>query len=126
MNYGLAGNQGDFLIITNELLTNATPGGDPVEDYRVYRSSAAGGSYNAKVYLIDQLVDQFAYGIKMHPLSIRNFLRWARRNYALPLKNVLLIGKGVVYTMFRFNEANPDMNKLCLVPTFGNPASDIC
>jgi hypothetical protein len=125
INYGLAANQGDFLIITNSILTNATAGGDPVEDYRIYRSSAPGGSYNAKIYLIDQLVDQFAYGIKMHPLSIRNFLRWARRNYANPLKNVLIIGKGVVYNIFRLNEANADMNKLCLVPTFGNPASDI-
>jgi hypothetical protein len=117
-NYGSAANQGDFLIITNSILTNATPGGDPVEEYRAYRSSAVGGSYNTKVYLIDQVIDQFAYGIKMHPIAIRNFLRWARRNYALPLKNVLLIGKGVVYPTFRYNESNPDMAKLCLVPTF--------
>jgi hypothetical protein len=125
VNYGLAANQGDFLIITNSVLTNATAGGDPVEDYRQYRSSAPGGSYNAKVYLIDQLEDQFAYGIKMHPLSIRNFLRWARRNYSLPLKNVLLIGKGVIYVSYRMNESNINMPKLNLVPTFGNPASDI-
>jgi hypothetical protein len=125
INYGLAANQGDYLIITNSVLTNATAGGDPVEEYRQYRSSATGGSYNAKIYLIDQLVDQFAYGIKMHPLSIRNFLRWARRTYSSPLKDILIIGKGVTYNLFRFNEFNPDMNRLCLVPTFGNPASDI-
>lgn len=125
IDYGLAANQGDFLIITNSVLTNATPGGDPIDEYRQYRTSASGGSFNAKVYLIDQLIDQFAYGIKMHPLSIRNFLRWARRNYSLPLKDVLIIGKGVVYPTIRFSESNPDMTKLCLVPTFGNPASDI-
>jgi hypothetical protein len=124
-NYLLAGNQGDFLIITNSVFTGATSGGDPVEEYRQYRSSPSGGNFNAKIYLIDQLVDQFAYGIKMHPLSIRNFLRWARRNYSNPLQDVLIIGKGVVYPTIRQNESNPDMNTLCLVPTFGYPASDI-
>ncbi|MBN8861814.1 MAG: hypothetical protein J0H92_00500, partial [Sphingobacteriales bacterium] len=77
INYGDPSNQGDFLIITNQVLTGLSGGADPVEDYRQYRSSAQGGGYAAKVYLIDQLEDQFAFGIKMHPLSIRNFVRWA-------------------------------------------------
>jgi len=125
VNYGTSANQGNYLIITNQLLTGAVGGTDPVEDYRAYRSSPQGGGYNAKVYLYDQLEDQFAYGIKMHPLSIRNFLRWARTNYSAPLTNVLIIGKGVLYSQFRVAEANPDVYKLDLVPTFGNPASDI-
>ena len=40
----------------------------------LYRSSPAGGGYNAKVYDIDQLIDQFAFGIKTHPYSIKNFI----------------------------------------------------
>ncbi len=125
INYQLAANQGDYLIITNAALTGATGGDDPVEDYRNYRSSPQGGSYNAKVYMIDQLVDQFAFGIKKHPLSIRNFLRWARRTYSSPLKNVLLVGKGVAYSTSRSLENNVNIDLLDLVPTFGNPASDI-
>lgn len=125
VDYGLAANQGDYLIITNSALTGATPGGDPVEDYRLYRSSPQGGGYHAKVYLIDQLVDQFAFGIKMHPLSIRNFLRWARASYSAPLTNVLLIGKGVIYTSYRTGQSNADMGLLQLIPTFGSPASDM-
>lgn len=124
VNYELAQNQGDFMIITNALLTGASGPGDPVEDYRQYRSSADGGSFTAKVYLIDQLIDQYGYGIKMHPLAIRNFIRAARDKNALKPRFVLLIGKGVVYTSFRPNEANPNMARLQLVPTFGNPASD--
>lgn len=124
IDYKLTANQGDFLIITHSSLVGNAGGIDPVEDYRIYRSSANGGSYNAKVYLIDQLEDQFGLGIKKHPLSIRNFLRWARANYASPLKSILLIGKGVVYTQFRSLQNNPDIEKLNLVPTFGNPASD--
>ncbi len=125
VDYSLPANQGDFLIISNALLTGATTGGDPVDEYRAYRSSGPGGGFNAHVYLIDQLEDQFAAGIKRHPLSIRNFLRWARVKYARPLKNVLIIGKGVIYTQFISGQSNPDMDKLNLVPTFGNPASDI-
>ncbi|MFC0771680.1 putative type IX secretion system sortase PorU2 [Terrimonas alba] len=124
IDYKITANQGNYLIITHPVLTAASGGTDPVEDYRTYRSSPQGGGYNAKVFNIDQLVDQFAFGIKKHPLSIRNFLKWARANYSSPLKSVLLIGKGVVYTQFRAQESNPDMDKLGLVPTFGNPASD--
>lgn len=124
VDYKITANQGDYLIISHPVLTSATAGGDPVEDYRTYRASATGGSYNAKVYMIDQLVDQFAFGIKKHPSSIRNFLRWARANYSAPLKDVLLIGKGITYTFFRSYETDPNVEKLDLVPTFGYPASD--
>lgn len=124
INYAISANQGDYLIITHPGLTSLSGGDDPVEEYRSYRNSAQGGSYNAKIYLIDQLEDQFGLGIKKHPLSVRNFLRWARANYAVPLKNVLLIGKGVIYTQYRTNQTNVNIEKLNLIPTFGNPASD--
>lgn len=124
VNLALAANQGDFLIISHPALTNGANGSNPIEEYRAYRGSAQGGSFNAKVYMIDELVDQFGLGIKKHPLSIRNFLRWARANYSSPLKNVLLIGKGVNYTQFRISEHLPDIEKLDLVPTFGYPGSD--
>ena len=124
IDYKVAANQGNYLIITHPTLAAASGGADPVEDYRAYRSSPQGGSYVARTYMIDQLVDQFAFGIKKHPLSIRNFLRWARVNYFSPLKSVLLIGKGVIYTRFRSQESNANIDQLDLVPTFGNPASD--
>jgi len=124
VDYASPANQGDYLIITNPLLTAASGAGDPVEDYRQYRASALGGSYTAKVYLIDQLVDQYAFGISMHPLSIRNFIRRARDKNALKPKYVLLIGKGVLYTSYNANQSAPGMARLQLVPTFGNPGSD--
>lgn len=124
IDYSLAANQGDFIIITNALLTSASGPEDPVEEYRQYRASAAGGGFTAKVYLIDQLVDQYAFGIKMHPLSIRNFIRRARDKNALKPKYVLLIGKAVVYNSYVTNQSAANMELLQLVPTFGNPASD--
>lgn len=120
----LPANRGDYMIITNAALLNGSNGSHPVDDYQAYRSSSLGGGYNAKVYLIDELVDQFGFGIKMNPLAIRNFIRWARANFGFPLKNVFLIGKAITYNLFRAYESNADMNKLFFVPTFGNPASD--
>lgn len=124
VNYALPANQGNFLIITHPTLTNGANGTNPINDYKAYRSSTQGGGYNVGVYMIDELVDQFGLGIKKHPLSIRNFLRWARLTFSEPLKDVLLIGKGVNYTQFRLNESNPDIEKLDLIPSFGYPASD--
>lgn len=124
INYGAPDKQGDYLIITHPSLYNGPGGSNPVADYQAYRSGVAGGSFTAKIYEIDELVDQFAFGIKKHPASIRNFLRWARATYAVAPKYVLLMGHGLVYTQYRYNESNPDVEKLNLIPTFGIPASD--
>ncbi|NOT51630.1 MAG: hypothetical protein HOP10_10165 [Chitinophagaceae bacterium] len=123
-NYALAANQGDYLIISHPDLTTATSGGNPVDNYKTYRSSTAGGSHGTKVYMIDELTDQFGLGIKKNPLAIRNFIRWARATFDMPVKNVLLIGKGITYTQYRSNESNPNVEKLSFIPTFGQPASD--
>jgi hypothetical protein len=125
VDYRLPQNQGDYLIISNPLLFNGPSGTNPVEEYRQYRSSSNGGSYNAKTYLADDLVDQFAFGIKKHPAGIRNFIMFARNNFSVAPKHVLLLGKGVNYIHQRIYESNPDIQKLNLVPTFGWPASDI-
>jgi hypothetical protein len=130
INYGSPANQGDYLIISNQVLYNASDGSNPVENYRAYRSSPAGGSYSAKIYDIDQLIDQFAFGIKKHPSSIKNFIQYALNNYSTAPKFVFLIGKGVNYVNYRANESSANattksnLEALNLVPTFGNPASD--
>lgn len=125
VNYSLTVNQGDFLMITHASLLANVGSSSPVEDYRAYRSTTLGGGHKAKVYLIDQLIDQFAFGIRLHPLSVRNFIRYARNTYADPVKNVLLIGKGVEYVSNRNNLSNPNLGLLSLIPTFGTPASDM-
>jgi hypothetical protein len=125
INYAAAGNQGNFAIITHQAMTAGAGGSNPVEDYRAYRASAAGGSHTAKIFMMDQLIDQFSFGIKNNPLSIRNFLRWTKANFSSPVKNVFLIGRGVNYAQFRLNESNVNIDKLSFVPTFGSPASDV-
>jgi hypothetical protein len=118
-------NQGNYLIISNPLLYNGSNGNNPIIDYQNYRSSLTGGSYAAKVYDADELVDQFAFGISKHPLGTKNFLRYARANFiSTPPQFVLLIGHGLNYKDYYENISNPLDNRLNLVPTFGYPASD--
>lgn len=124
INYTVVANQGNYLIISHPLLFAGVGGTNPIEEYRTYRSSVAGGSHVAKTYLIDELVDQFAFGIKKHPLAIRNFIFYAKDKYSIPVKNIFLIGKGVNYSNFRGNESNSNIEILGMIPTFGSPASD--
>ncbi len=124
VNYAAPALQGDYLIISHPALTAGSGGSNPVEDYRAYRASVTGGSYNSKIYMIDQLIDQFGLGIKNHPLSVRNFLRWARANFSSSLKSVFLLGKGLHYIHNNQYQSNPDIDKLSFIPTFGYPASD--
>jgi hypothetical protein len=125
LNLSSTANQADYLIISNPILYNNGSGVNYVDQYRQYRGSAAGGNYNAKVYDIDELTDQFAFGIKNHPVAVRDFIRYADQLFAAKPKFTLLIGRAVVYNDYNANQANPDVDKLSLVPTFGWPASDI-
>lgn len=123
IDYSQSDKQGNYLIISNPLLYTGS-NGNAVEAYRSYRSSAAGGSYDARIYDIDQLTDQFAFGIKRHPFAIKKFLKYARTVFPTKPAFVFLIGKGVSYVQARSNETNPLLDQLNLVPTYGYPASD--
>ncbi|MBZ4192102.1 C25 family cysteine peptidase [Niabella beijingensis] len=128
VNYAATQNQGDYLMITDRSLLTGSNGSQPVNDYRDYRASAAGGGYNAKIYLMDQLIDQFAFGISYHSLSVRNFLRFARARFSAAPKEAFLIGKGVSYYVSRSYPSGAlgaQLAQLNLVPTFGYPASDV-
>ena len=114
-------NQGDYIIITDSMLRKSKAG-DAIENYKQYRSGAAGGNFNVLVADVSQITDQFAYGIKKHPLGIKKFIQFA--TVFFKPKDILLIGKGVTYDQFRINESSVYANKLNLVPTFGSPASD--
>lgn len=127
VNFATPANQGNYLIISNPILYTGTSGNNPVADYKNYRSSAAGGGFNTQIYDINELVDQFAFGIKKDPLSIQNFLRYARAVFSVKPQFVLLIGHGMTYVdYFQYSERahDPLADLLDLVPTFGSPASD--
>ena len=125
VNYLTASNQADYIIISNPLLYADAGGANYVQQYSNYRSSAAGGAFNSKVFDIDQLIDQFGWGIKNNPLSIRNFLRFARQHFLQKPKFCFLIGKGVQPQNYKANETRPVVERMNLVPTFGLPSSDV-
>ncbi len=124
INYADPVNQGNYLIISNPVLYTGSHSNNPVADYQNYRASAAGGSFTVQVMDINELTDQFAFGIQKHPLAIRNFLNYARNSFYLKPEYALLIGRGMAYTEYRYNQFNPATEQLNLVPTFGFPASD--
>lgn len=71
-NYALAQNQGKYIIITHQNLKTGDI--DQVQRYSNYRASAQGGSHQTLTIDVEELYDQFSYGIRKHPLAIRNFI----------------------------------------------------
>ncbi|BDS13534.1 putative type IX secretion system sortase PorU2 [Aureispira anguillae] len=107
----------NYVIVTHPSLKSNSLGADPIFDYRAYRQSVAGGSYQTLEVSINELYDQFAYGISTHPLAIRHFAHYIKQNWIDP-EYLYLIGKGRIYADIRTNKAN------LLLPTFGYPPSD--
>ena len=105
----------DFLMITHQsLMTEA-------EVYRDYKVSVAGGGFNVLIADVDELYDQFADGINKHPQSIRNFCKMKLDNFITKPKFLFLLGKSI-----RPEDSRKGTDySLNLVPTFGNPPSDI-
>ncbi len=125
INYSIAANQGNYLMISNPVLYNDGNGVNYVNEYKQYRASAAGGSFKPVIISIDELTDQFAFGIKQHPGAIRNFVKFAYQQFNPKPEFVFLVGKGITSIDYKNHENDPMVNKLDLVPTFGWPASDI-
>ncbi|MBS1611764.1 MAG: hypothetical protein JST49_03020, partial [Bacteroidetes bacterium] len=104
-----------YAIIYNSALNSD----GAVNEYRAYRASHNFSS--AELYDIDQLYEQFAYGVRKSPLAIRNFIRYATEQWSIQPTHVLLMGKGREYNVMRNNTNNTNQ---CLIPTFGYPGSD--
>lgn len=104
-----------YLIVSNKLLmTSATA-------YKSYRSSLSGGAHNVILADIDELYDQFAFGIVKSPLAIRGFADYMLDISPSVPKDLLLLGKSIHLNYCRQSNTN---YQNCLVPSFGNPSSD--
>ena len=114
-------NQGNYIIISHNALMDDGNGINWVENYRQYRASVNGGGQTAIVVDVEDLYDQFSYGIEKHPLAIQNFIRFALDSFQVKPENVFLIGKSYEYNTTRTSTSNFRNN---LVPSFGYPASD--
>jgi len=104
-----------FIIITHPKLINEA------NAYANYRLSSFKNPQNSIVVNIEDLYDQFAYGIEKHPYSIRGFVDYILDNWSSFPNYLFLLGKSVKADLAR-SGTNFHQN---LVPSFGNPASDL-
>jgi|GEM_PF-69393 len=86
--------------------------------YATYRSQ------NFEVILanVEELYDQFGYGVEKDPLGIRDFCKYAVNTWRVPPAYLFLIGKGLHTPLYRQDTTN---YKECLLPSFGYPSSDV-
>ena len=120
--YSLPINQGNFIILTHKNLTTSTDGIDYIAAYNDHRSSEIGGSYESRVAYIQDIENQFGWGVRNHPMAIRNFVNYSLDNYTKQPEHLFIIGKGITYTSIRNNVTN--FNN-CLVVSMGTPDSDV-
>ena len=124
-NYSNAANQASYVIVTHKSLMDYN-GHDYIQDYKDYRSSATGGSYSVLVADVAMLYDEFAYGTDIHPLAIKNFLRYAYDKWTTKPTYVLLAGKGLLYYKYKtYQQSGNNAYPFPIVPTYGSPGSDV-
>jgi hypothetical protein len=115
-NISTIGTDSAFIIITNKKLWNNAA------LYKNYRNTTTNG--HALQFDVNELYDQFAYGIEKHPLGIKNFSHFILDNWSqtAPPQHLFLIGKSISPADFRYNSSLYDT---CLVASYGVPTSDI-
>ncbi len=107
----------DYIIINHKSLQAGT------QEYASYRQSSAGGGFQVRIVDVEQIYDQFAYGIPRHVIGLRNFGHYIARKWAVP-KYLLLIGRALNYRDLRVNNNIDQYGYLHLIPTFGYPGAD--
>ena len=111
--------------ITAAPLTNHAVGGKPtvIISHSSLMSAAQRYADYRDAYLVDveEIYNQFGYGIKRHPLAIRKFLEYISSTWTVKPEYLFIIGKGLPVNSTRKNTTN---DKYSLIPPMGNPASD--
>ncbi len=86
----------DFLIVTHSQFINSTSGAQALADYKAYRESVNGGSYNVAIVDIDDVRDNFGYGFDHHPLGLRAMLKHMYDNWSGTHEpHCMILAKGI-------------------------------
>jgi hypothetical protein len=107
----------DYIILTHgSLLPSA-------QEYKNYRQQTG---YNSIVINVEELYDQFAFGIQKHPGAIRNFLKMTLEEWDVKPEHLFLIGKGIRNTLLNPNGGGGYIGNYSnnLVPAIGVPPTD--
>lgn len=110
----------DLLFITNQGLAIDENGSNVLQEYKEYRESNQGGSFTPIIVDVEQLYNQFAYGIHRHPYSVKNFINHIYGKWK-SLKYVYIIGGAIQSNDSR---TKSEEIKKVFVPTYGYPPSD--
>ncbi len=113
----------NFILLSHKKLFADADGNNWVQAYADYRASAEGGSYNPVVVDIQQVYDQFGYGIHRHPQAIRNLAGFAVQHWSEP-QYLFIIGKGQEFRNMRTAAQLNAGQAFMLAPTFGFPGAD--
>jgi len=105
-----------YFILSNRALWSQA------QSYKIYRDGTTNN--HAMLLDIDELYDQFAYGIQKHPLSIRNFTHFVLDKWTTvaPPENMFIIGKSISPADSR---NDPALFATNMIPSWGVPTSDM-
>ncbi|HNE29884.1 MAG TPA: C25 family cysteine peptidase, partial [Saprospiraceae bacterium] len=74
---------------------------------------------------VNQVYEQFGYGVRYHPIAVRNFCHYIKKHWSNP-EYLFIIGKGLDYSLFRDPATQSALaDSLFFVPTFGAPGADM-
>ncbi len=118
-NFGQTQVDSAYVILTHKSLIA------PAQEYSLYRQSR----FNTVLVDVDELYDQFGYGVEKSGLSIRNFSNYILQTWSSTPQYLLLLGKDVrdatisnTVVGTRRNAVNFERN---LLPSIGYPPSDV-
>ncbi len=119
-----SGIDANYLILSNKRLFDDGQGINQVQLYSDYRSSIVGGNYKPLIVEVQQLYDQFGWGLNRHSLALRNFGLFVKPYLPDP-SYLFILGKGREYPGTRTNSQLAHANNATYyVPSFGTPGSD--
>ncbi len=116
--------QAEFILLYHPDLNQPYNGENPVDAYVNYRNSDSPYAMSSVAVNVLDLYDELAYGVKRHPISIRNLAFYARDHWP-NARYLFIVGKGIEYPYVR-NETQlaQHVGVDFFVPTYGYPASD--
>lgn len=107
--------QGDFIMLSHKKFMQ---GDNYAQQYADYRQSVG---YQPVLIDVEELYDQFAYGVSKHVMSVRNLAGFSLAKWTTKPKYVFIIGKARPYYSVRTVTNNPQPS---YTPTFGHDPSD--
>lgn len=120
-----ASKQGAYIILTHNRLMQPVNGSNQVEAYANYRRSAAGGGYTVAVADVEEIYDQFGYGVRGNPLALRRFFNYAYETWNPKPHSTFIVGHGLLYHEQKEYNLSPSTYNFPIVPSWGDPGSDV-